>query len=129
MTDSLALFRKLEITYENRTLKSPNFATILTHIYVNYCLHNHQNSYGLYHPEERYFLVGEKLIMKTSETGQTHQWLKDGYRIMDGPDYDGTTTKILTIKRAPSTSEGIYTCSVDGNVVTRIRQILSKSTD
>jgi hypothetical protein len=83
----------------------------------------------VYYPVKRYFLVGEKLIIETSETGQTYQWLKDGYRIMDGPDYDGTTTKILTVKCASSTSEGMYTCSVDGNVVNQFRQILSKSTD
>jgi hypothetical protein len=98
-------------------------------MYVNYCLHHHQNLYGLYHPEERYFLVGEKLTMENSETGQTYQWLKDGNRIVDGPDYDGTTTKKLTVKHASSISAGMYTCSVDGNVVTKIRQILSKSTD
>ena len=73
-------------------------------------------------------MVGEKLIMETSETGQRYQWRKDGNRIVDGPDYGGTTTKTLTIKRASSISEGMYTCSVNGNVVTRIRQILSKST-
>jgi hypothetical protein len=88
-------------------------------------------SYGLFRPKERYFLVGEKLIMQTSEfqTGQTYQWKKDDNRIMDGPDYDGTTTKKLTVKHASSTSAGIYTCIVDRYVVTQIHQILGKFAD
>jgi hypothetical protein len=72
-------------------------------------------------------LVGEELIMETGRTGQIYQWLKDGECIVDGPDYDGTRTKKVIVKHASSTSEGMYTCSVDGNVVNRFRQMLSKS--
>ena len=78
---------------------------------------------------DRYFLVGEKLIMETSKTGQTYQWLKDGNPIVNGQEYDGANTPKLTVKNASSTSAGTYTCRVDRNVVNQFRQILSKSTD
>ena len=78
--------------------------------------------------QDRYFLVGEKLIMETSETGQTYQWLKDGNLIVHDPEYDGANTPKLTVKHASSISAGMYTCRVDGNDVNRFRQILSKST-